>query len=171
LAQTLRTDYRTSRALDGNNILPNPLKPPSRNPMQENIQNSPSTDFNDVLNQFKDDFTKSLEESLGIHLKTARNMYTKPYPSTIDYMQNPDGWKVPNFRKFNGSGSKTIMEHDSMYLAQLGEASALDYMKIRNFSLSLTGIAFAWFTSLPPLCINSWVELEEKFHSHFYTRT
>jgi hypothetical protein len=63
------------------------------------------------------------------------------------------------------------MEHVSMYLAQLGEASALDYMKIRNFPLSLTSTAFAWFISLPPLCINSWAELEEKFHSHFYTRT
>jgi hypothetical protein len=54
--------------------------------MHENIQNSPSTDFNDVLNRFKDDFIKSLEERLGIHLETARNMYTKPYPSAIDYM-------------------------------------------------------------------------------------
>jgi hypothetical protein len=63
------------------------------------------------------------------------------------------------------------MEHVSMYLAQLGEASALDYMTIRNFPLSLTGTTFAWFTSLPPLCINSWAKLEEKFHSHFYTGT
>jgi hypothetical protein len=63
------------------------------------------------------------------------------------------------------------MEHVSIYLAQLGEASALDYMKIHNFPLSLIGTAFAWFTSLPPLCINSWAELEEKFHSHFYTGT
>jgi hypothetical protein len=58
-----------------------------------------------------------------------------------------------------------------MYLGQLGEASALDYMKIRNFPLSLTGTAFAWFTSLPPLRINCWAELEVKFHSHFYTGT
>jgi hypothetical protein len=35
------------------------------------------------------------------------------------------------------------MEHISMYLAQLGEASAPDYMKVRNFPLSLTGTAFA----------------------------
>jgi hypothetical protein len=61
------------------------------------------------------------------------------------------------------------MEHISMFLAQLGEASAYDFMKVRNFLLSLTGIAFAWFTSLPACSIGSWAELEEKFHSYFYT--
>jgi hypothetical protein len=42
-------------------------------------------------------------------------------------------------------------------------------MKVRNFPLSLTGIAFTWFTSLPAYSIGSWAELEEKFYSHFYT--
>jgi hypothetical protein len=56
-----------------------------------------------------------------------------------------------------------------MFLAQLGEASAYDFMKIHNFPLSLTGIAFAWFTSLPAYSIGSWVEFEEKLYSHFYT--
>jgi hypothetical protein len=60
------------------------------------------------------------------------------------------------------------MEHISMFLAQLGEASAYDFMKVHNFPLSLTSIAFAW-SSLPACSIGSWVELEEKFHSHFYT--
>jgi hypothetical protein len=61
------------------------------------------------------------------------------------------------------------MEHISLFLAQLGEGSALDFMKVHNFPLSLTGTAFAWFTSLPACSISSWAELEEKFHSHFYT--
>jgi hypothetical protein len=55
------------------------------------------------------------------------------------------------------------------FLAQLGEASAYDFMKVRNFSLSLTGTAFAWFTSLLACSIGSWAELEEKFYCHFYT--
>jgi hypothetical protein len=54
-----------------------------------------------------------------------------------------------------------------MFLAQFGEAGAYDFMKVCNFPLSLT--AFAWFTSLPACSIGSWAELEEKFHSHFYT--
>jgi hypothetical protein len=51
----------------------------------------------------------------------------------------------------------------------LGEASAYDFMKVNNFPLSLAGTAFLWFTSLLVCSIGSWVELEEKFHSHFYT--
>ena len=54
-----------------------------------------------------------------------------------------------------------------MFLAQLGGASAYDFMKVHNFPLSLTGIAFSWFTSLPSCSIGSWAELEEKFHYHF----
>ena len=55
-----------------------------------------------------------------------------------------------------------------MFLTQLGEAYAYDFMKVHNFPLSLTGTAFAWFTLLPSCSIGSWVELEEKFHNHFY---
>jgi hypothetical protein len=84
-------------------------------------------------------------------------------------MKAPDGWKVSDFNKFSGDDSKSTMEYISMFVAQLGEASAYDFMKVRNFPLSLTGTTFAWFTSLPACSIGSWVELEEKFHSHFYT--
>jgi hypothetical protein len=40
-------------------------------------------------------------------------------------------------------------------------------MRVRNFSLSLTSIAFAWFTSLPRCTIDSWSQLEEKFYEFF----
>jgi len=60
------------------------------------------------------------------------------------------------------------MVHIGMFLAQLGEASAHDFMKVHNFSLPLTSIAFSWFTSLPSYSIGSWAELEENFHNHFY---
>jgi hypothetical protein len=83
-------------------------------------------------------------------------------------MKAPDGWRVPDFNKFSGDDSKSTMEHISMFLAQLGEASAFDFMKIRNFPLSLTSTAFAWFTSVPSCFIGSWAELEEKFYNHFY---
>src|SRR6185312_15483224 len=36
------------------------------------------------------------------------------------------------------------------------------------FSLSLTGTAFFWFSSLTPNSICSWDKLEQKFHDHFY---
>jgi hypothetical protein len=33
--------------------------------------------------------------------------------------------------------------------------------------LSLTRTAFAWFSSLAPNSIDSWDQLEQKFHDHF----
>jgi hypothetical protein len=40
--------------------------------------------------------------------------------------------------------------------------------RVRLFSLSLTSTAFAWYAALPPNSINSWNELESKFHEHFF---
>jgi len=84
-------------------------------------------------------------------------------------MKAPDGWRVLDFQKFSGEDSKSTMEHISMFLAQLGEASAYDSMKVRNFSLSVTSTTFSWFTSLPSCSIGSWAELEENFYNHFYS--
>ena len=42
-------------------------------------------------------------------------------------------------------------------------------MRVRLFSLSLTGTAFSWFSLLAPNSIRSWDELEQKFHDHFYS--
>jgi hypothetical protein len=58
--------------------------------------------------------------------------------------------------KFNGDDSKTTWEHVSQYLAQLGEASAIEEIKVRLFSLSLTRNAFSWFVSLPVNFIRTW---------------
>ena len=52
----------------------------------------------------------------------------------------------------------------SQYLAQLGEASSSEALVVRMFPLSLTGTAFSWFASLAPGPINSWLDLEKKFH-------
>jgi hypothetical protein len=43
-----------------------------------------------------------------------------------------------------------------------------DVHKIRMFPLSLTRVAFNWFTSLPPNSIDSCSSLEQKFHDYFY---
>ena len=85
------------------------------------------------MNWFKDELAKSLESTLGVQLKSSRNTYQKSYPSTYDFMKAPDGWRVPDFQKFSGDDSKSTMEHISMFLAQLGEASAYDFMKVHNF--------------------------------------
>ena len=38
-------------------------------------------------------------------------------------------------------------------------------------SLSLSGLAFSCFSSLPINSIANWTDLEKKFHTYFYTRT
>jgi hypothetical protein len=81
------------------------------------------------------------------------------------------GWRVPNFIKFDGEGSRTTWEHVSQYLAQLGEVGSIEALRVRLFSLCLTGTVFAWFSSLPTQSIYGWEPLEQKFHEHFYSGT
>jgi hypothetical protein len=84
-------------------------------------------------------------------------------------MAYPPGWRVPDFIHFIGEDNRTTWEHISQYIAQLGEASVHESFKVRLFSLSLTGTAFAWFSSLVPNSIDSWNQLEQKFHDHFFS--
>jgi hypothetical protein len=93
--------------------------------------------------------------------------YHRPYSLCYDYLKTPDGWWIHDFYEFSGEDDKTAMEHISIYLSQLGFASKEDYMRVRNFPLSLTGIAFAWFTSLPRYTVGSWFQLEEQFYEYF----
>jgi hypothetical protein len=51
----------------------------------------------------------------------------------------------------------------------MGEASSADYLKLRLVPLSLSGIAFSWFSALPPGSILTLAHLEQRFHDHFYS--
>jgi hypothetical protein len=62
-----------------------------------------------------------------------------------------------------------MWEHVSQYLAQLREASSIKALRVQLFSLSFTGTAFAWFSSLPAYSIYGWEPLKRKFHEHFYS--
>jgi hypothetical protein len=63
-------------------------------------------------------------------------------------------WHVLDFIKFDGGGSRITWEHVSQYLAQLGEASSIEALRVWLFSLSLIGTTFAWFSSLPTLFVD-----------------
>jgi hypothetical protein len=96
-------------------------------------------------------------------------MYEKPYPDYYDQLPYPRGYRVPEFSKFSGEDGKTTLEHVGQFVLQCGEASANDMLKLRMFPLSLSGIAFTWFTSLAPNSIFTWAQLEQKFHEYFYS--
>jgi hypothetical protein len=52
-------------------------------------------------------------------------------------------------------------------LAQLGELTDRELFCVRQFSLSLTSVVFAWYVALPPNYVSSWEYLEHEFHEHF----
>jgi hypothetical protein len=82
----------------------------------------------------------------------------------------PWGFQVPDLAKFTDDDAKITYEHIGQFLAQVNDVDITDVHKIRMFSLSPTGSAFNWFTSLPPNSIDSWVSLEQKFHDYLYNR-
>ena len=70
--------------------------------------------------------------------------------------------------KFSGDDNRAPWEHIDQYLLQLGKAGFHDALRIRLFSLSLTETTFSWFSSLAQNSIQSWNQLEHKFHDRFY---
>ena len=97
-------------------VLPNLLKSPSQIPMFNVAPNAPVIDFNETLNRFKEQLSRSLESSLGVQIKPNRGTYHKPYPSHFDFLKAPDV-EGPNLYKFSGDDSRSSMENISMFLA------------------------------------------------------
>jgi hypothetical protein len=110
-----------------------------------------------------------LRESFSIEPIGRGRVYQKPYPDYYDQLPYPRGYRVPKFSKFRGDDGKNTLELVGQFILQCGEASANDVLKLRMFSLSLSGTAFTWFTSLAPNSIFTWVQLEQKFHEYFYS--
>jgi hypothetical protein len=110
-----------------------------------------------------------MQETFRVELSSKSCSYQKPYPSHFDLVPYPIGWRTPDFVKFSGEDNRTIWEHVTQYLAQLGEVGSIDALKIHLFPLSLIGTAFSWFSSLSPNSVDSWEQLECQFHDHFYS--
>jgi len=72
--------------------------------------------------------------------------------------------------KFSGDDNRAPWEHIDQYILQLGKDGFHEALRIRLFSLSLTGTAFSWFSSLAPNFIQSWNQLVHKFYDRFYNR-
>ena len=59
-----------NKALAGyNTVLPNPPKSPIQIPMLSSAPIAPTIDFNEILNQFRDELSKSIENKLGVQSK------------------------------------------------------------------------------------------------------
>ena len=75
-------------------------------------------------------------------------MYRMPYPSAYDQIPFPHKYKVPDFTKFLGQGDNSTVENINRFILQCGEAANQDALRVCLFSMSLSGSAFAWFTTL-----------------------
>ena len=141
---------------------------PSAQRVLSSLHASTSSNYQADFSIFKEDLAGVLKNKLGIDMGSSC-LYQKPYPPKFDFVSYPAGWRVPEFIKFNGDDSRTTWEDVSQYILQLGEASFNDALRVRLFSLSLTGTAFSWFFSLAPNSILNWNQLERKFHYHFFS--
>jgi len=79
----------------------------------------------------------------------------------------PHKYKLLDFTKFSGQREVSIVEHINRFIMQCGEAAHNDALKVRLFSMSLSGSAFTWFTTLPVNSIIFWADLEKQFHKFF----
>ena len=112
---------------------------------------------------------KVMREQFGLRPKQQSIMYRTPYPSAYNQIPLPHKYKMPDFTKFSGQEDVSTKEHVNRFLLQLGEAGNHDALRVRLFSLSLSGSAFAWFTTLPANSILYWADLERQFHQFFYS--
>jgi hypothetical protein len=106
---------------------------------------------------------------LEVSIVPGGQSYRRPYDNQFDRLPYPQGTIIPEFTKFSGDQGKSTREHIDQFIAQLGELTDTEAFRVHLFSVSLTGIAFTWYATLPPNSILSWGDLEQKNHEHFFS--
>ena len=133
--------------------------------MGQQLQRNPNSNAEELLLRV----TKMVKNQFDLKPKGQTFSYKRPYPELYDLVALPMNYRLPEFSKFNGQDSTSKIKHVSRYLTQLGETSIEEAHRVRFFSLSLSGPAFTWFSSLPVNSNANWTDLEKKFHTYFYT--
>jgi hypothetical protein len=121
-----------------------------------------------AMEKIREEMAKLFRDRLGVSVARVGQSYQKPYDHRFDIVTYPQGASIPEFSKFSGENGRSTHEHIGQFLAYLGELADEEAFRVRLFSLSLIGTAFAWYATLPPNSINSWNDLESKFHEHFF---
>jgi len=137
-------------------------------PMTRHLSQTSTGNYEANLARMREDLASMFNSKLGLDVGRSQ-LYRRSYVDAFDLIPYPADWRVPDFVKFSGDDNRSTWEHISQYIAQLGEAGSSKSLRVCLFSLSLTGTAFSWFSSLDPNSIHSWDELEQKFHDHFYS--
>ena len=135
--------------------------------MGQQVQRNPNSNADELLLRV----TEMMKNQFGLKPNGLTFSYKRSYPEWYDLVTLPANYRLLEFAKFTSQDSTSIIEHVSRYLTQLGEASIEEAHRVHFFSLSLSGLAFTWLSSLLVNSIANWVDLEKKFHTYFYTRT
>jgi hypothetical protein len=92
-----------------------------------------------------------MRNQFGLKPKMQGPTYMHLFPEWYYNVILPPRVRPPTeFTKFSGQDDTSMVEHIARYLMQLGEASSEEAFRVRYFPMSLTGVAFQWFSSLPP---------------------
>ena len=78
---------------------------------------------------------------------------------------------IHGFSLFSREDGQYTMEHVSRFTVQCGELANYEnfyHFKLRLFPNTLTGAAFTWYTTSSRNSIQSWLEMERQFHTHFF---
>jgi hypothetical protein len=95
------------------------------------------------------------QDRLIVSVARVGQSYQKPYNHRFDIFSYPQGARIPEFSKFSGESGRSTHEHVGQFLAHLGELADGEPFRVRLFSLSFIGTAFAWYIALPLNSINS----------------
>ena len=82
--------------------------------------------------------TEMMKNQLSLNPKGQTFSYKRPYPEWYDLVALPTNYRLPEFAKFTGQDSTSIIEYVSLYLTQLGKASIEEAHRVHFFSLSLS---------------------------------
>jgi hypothetical protein len=116
------------------------------------------------MEEIREEMAELFRDRLRVSVAIVGQSYQKPYDHRFDIVPYLKGGRIPEFSKFFGENGRSTHEHIGQFLAHLGELADGKAFRVRLFSLSLTSTTFAWYVALPPNSINSWNDLESKFH-------
>ena len=80
-----------------------------------------------------------MRDQFGLKPKQQNLMYRTPYPAVYDQLPLPHQYKLSNFTKFSGQGEVSTVEHINRFIMQCGEAAQNNALRVRLFSMSLSG--------------------------------
>src|SRR5579859_3929466 len=140
--------------------------PPLQNPSASaTVGSRPSTlkDYHDIVEDLVTKKMKQISNEQAPH--SLEGDLEKPYEAWHDLVPFPAGWRPPKFRQFDGTGD--AKEHLAYFEAACGDTANNSSLLLRQFSGSLTGAAFHWYSRLPVGKISNWTGMKSVFKKHF----